>query len=449
MAFTTDKQTQDDLNLFGRQGTDAIYHLFHRCRTRGGAALLENMFRYPLPDEAAINRRSGCIRFFAESDLAFPFDTGLFDPAEVYLANTDARTRLTDRVATAGGGLSKLVGNDIETQQLHRGIEALVQLLKQARTFTEHFSRHSGSAYQGEVTAITALLLHPDLAMVYQTGNKLPAAALPALDGLLRFAHRSALLQLLQHLFLLDVYTAVAAVARERGFCFAEALPAAADALVLEGVYHPLLKKAVPNRLQMDSGSNVVFLTGANMAGKSTFMKSVCIALYLAQMGFPVAAQAMRFSVLDGMYTTINLPDNLGMGASHFYAEVLRVKKVAQELQQQKKLLIVFDELFRGTNVKDACEATIAVVSGFAAQKNSRFIISTHIMEAGEVLQRRCNNIQFLYLPTGMQDHKPVYTYKVASGISDDRHGMVIIQNERILDILRNGNKKLINTTGV
>src|SRR4029077_21052459 len=108
--------------------------------------------------------------------------------------------------------------------------------------------------------------------------------------------------------------------------------------------------------------SNVLFLTGANMAGKATVMKSLGIVLFLARMGFPVAASSMEFSVLDGIYTTINLPDNLGMGASHFYAEVLRVKKVAQELSTGKKLCVLFNELFRATNVKDAIEATIAIV---------------------------------------------------------------------------------------
>ncbi|BAV06944.1 MutS domain III [Filimonas lacunae] len=445
MPFTTDKQTQDDLNLFGRHGTDAIYHLFQRCSTRGGAALLEEMFRNPLSTAAAINQRSSRFRLFAESGMAFPFNTALFDPAETYLGNTDERTRLADRVASAGSRLGKLVGNDIETQQLYQGIEALVQLLKEARRFIDTLrAAPATTGYEAEVAAITAILQQPELAVVFETGNKLPASAMGSLDTLLRFGHWDSLLQLLRHLYLLDVYIAVAQVARERGFCFAEALPEKGGMLSLEGVFHPQLKKAVPNTLHMDGNSNLVFLTGANMAGKSTFMKSVCIALYLAHMGFPVAAAGMRFSVLDGMYTTINLPDNLGMGASHFYAEVLRVKKMAQELQQQKKLFIVFDELFRGTNVKDACEATIAVVAGFAAKRNSLFIISTHIMEAGEVLQQRCPNIQFVYLPTGMQDNKPVYTYTVTTGISDDRHGMVIIQNERILDILHNGNKKLI-----
>lgn len=68
----------------------------------------------------------------------------------------------------------------------------------------------------------------------------------------------------------------------------------------------------------------------------------------------------------NGMFTTINLPDNLSMGYSHFYAEVLRLKKVVMQLQQTKKLVIVFDELFRGTNVKDAYDATLAVTEAFA-----------------------------------------------------------------------------------
>jgi DNA mismatch repair protein MutS len=168
-------------------------------------------------------------------------------------------------------------------------------------------------------------------------------------------------------------------------------------------------------------------------------MKSLSVALYLAHMGFPVAAQKMEFSVLDGIYTTINLPDNLGMGASHFYAEVLRVKKMAQELSQGKNLFILFDELFRGTNVKDACEATIACTAGFAKKRNSIFVVSTHIIEAGEVLRERCDNINFVYLPTRMEGSRPVYTYTLEKGITADRHGMIIINNEGILEILKAG----------
>ncbi len=183
--------------------------------------------------------------------------------------------------------------------------------------------------------------------------------------------------------------------------------------------------------------------TGANMAGKSTFLRSVSIAMYVAHMGFPVAAKSMEFSVMDGIYTTINLPDNLGIGASHFYAEVLRVKQVATELSRSKSLFIVFDELFRGTNVKDAHEASVAVALSFARKRNSLFIISSHIIEAGEQL-KALNNIGFLYLPTRMNGHMPEYTYKLEEGITDDRHGMIIIRNEGILETLKNGRKRAV-----
>lgn len=428
MAFNTDKQTQDDLNILGREG---IYTLFQRCSTRGGAGMLEDMFRYPLSDVAAINKRSGMIRYF--SGMRFPYDTGLFDPVEVYLANTDERSKLTERTNTVGDRLGKLVGNDIETKQLQQGLEALVQLLKAARVFV---AAHMEGAYEEEAAAIGSMLSHKELAPVFEQ------KVVPAFDVLLRFRHREMMLELLRKIYLLDVYIAVGLVARERGFSFAKALAPEDGQLLIAGVYHPQVKQAVPNTVVMNADKNLVFLTGANMAGKSTFMKSVCVAVYMAHMGFPVAAASMEFSVLDGIYTTINLPDNLGMGASHFYAEVLRVKKMALELLQGKRLLIVFDELFRGTNVKDACDATIAVVAGFAAKRHSRFIISTHIMEAGVTLRERCDTIQFLYMPTGMQENKPVYTYTAAAGISDDRHGMIIIRNEGILDTLRNGKKK-------
>jgi DNA mismatch repair protein MutS len=156
-------------------------------------------------------------------------------------------------------------------------------------------------------------------------------------------------------------------------------------------------------------------------------------------MGFPVAASRMVFSVRDGIYTTINLPDDLGMGVSHFYAEVLRVKKVARELGKGKNLFVIFDELFRGTNVKDAYEATIAITAGFARRRGSMFVISTHIVEAGSVLKDRAENIRFIYLPTTMNSNTPVYSYRLEEGITADRHGMVIIRNEGIIELLKNG----------
>jgi DNA mismatch repair ATPase MutS len=143
------------------------------------------------------------------------------------------------------------------------------------------------------------------------------------------------------------------------------------------------------------------------------------------------------------MFTTINLADNLNMGYSHFYAEVLRLKKVAEQVARTENLIVIFDELFRGTNVKDAYDATVAVTAAFAEKRNCTFIISTHIIEAGEVLREKCDNINFVYFPTVMNGNKPGYTYQLSAGITNDRHGMMIINNEDIIGIIKSRQQRL------
>jgi DNA mismatch repair ATPase MutS len=248
------------------------------------------------------------------------------------------------------------------------------------------------------------------------------------------FRHR--LKTLLELTYEIDLYIAVAGVAKARGFSYATALPKEKHLMTATGVRHPGLEKAVANSLSFNGNSNVLFLTGANMAGKSTLMKSAGILLYLAHMGFPVAAAEMQFSVLDGIYSSVNVPDDLNKGYSHFYAEVLRVKKVAEEVAADKSLFIIFDELFKGTNVKDAYDATLAVTTAFTNFSSCFFIISTHIFEVGHALQLKENKIQFEFLPTVMKNNVPQYTYQLQKGITADRQGMIIIENEGILDML-------------
>ena len=168
------------------------------------------------------------------------------------------------------------------------------------------------------------------------------------------------------------------------------------------------------------------------MAGKSTLMKAFGITVYLAHMGFPVPAQDLRFSLMQGLYSSINVSDDLQSGYSHFYAEVMRVKTIALKVAKGLRLVVLFDELFKGTNVKDAFEATLEVTKGFAGYERCFFIISTHIIEVGErLLETR--QLRAVYLPTVMDGNSPRYTYQLQPGITSDRQGMMIIENEGIL----------------
>lgn len=430
MLLRTDEQTITDLGIFGKRNGSGIYDIYNHVHTRGGESLLEQMFRQPLSDQDAINKRSSIIAHFSGLRSRFPYNASLFDIVEKYLSGPDEKQQLFS-------------GSVLGEREIQQGVSAIIQLFHITKDFIGKKEIKEMGSWSDEREDISELLMTPAFHPVWQeqSGGKLSYAATTAFDALFRVNQKRQLESLLQYLYKLDIYLSIAKTATEQQFIFPKALPNGSPVLHLEGVYHPSLKEAVGNDISMDANENVLFLTGANMAGKSTFLRAVSTALYLAHMGFPVAARWMEFSVMDGIYTTINLPDNLGIGASHFYAEVLRVKKMVTELRSGRSYFILFDELFRGTNVKDAHEATVAVMRGFAGKRRSLFIVSSHIVEAGEQLQEK-KQINYRYLPTRMNGHTPEYTYKLERGITDDRHGMIIIRNEGILDILQNGTKK-------
>jgi DNA mismatch repair ATPase MutS len=171
------------------------------------------------------------------------------------------------------------------------------------------------------------------------------------------------------------------------------------------------------------------------MAGKSTFLKSLGISVYLAHAGFPVPARYMKISLLSGISTTINIPDDLNLGYSHFYSELIRIRKVAESIKKNHDMLIIFDELFRGTNVKDAHEGSLAIISAFAGIKTCFFAVSTHLMEIAEELRDK-KSILFNYFEVENKNGMPEYKYKLKNGITDLRLGMHLIRQERIIETI-------------
>lgn len=443
MLFTTDRQTLEDLNIFGKNSEASIFEFYNRTSTQAGNRLLRQFFNEPLSNAEAINNRCNVILFFSVNAIAFPFKDLQVDAIESYLQNTDQRSRLSAREASIARKLESMIAPDLETKNIYSAISELVELINRMRKFIAINAFDSHTPFAKEITQIRSIISSENVALkIGLTGKEIKRQEMVDLDDFFRFHIKEQLLLLINFIAQVDVYCSVAEVAKKYGLTFPIASESKELKLSLQDVYHPLLSAAIPNSIELDKSKHIVFLTGANMAGKSTFMKSISTALFLAHMGFPVSASKMEFSVLDGIYTTINLPDNLGMGASHFYSEVIRAKKIALELKT-RNLFVLFDELFRGTNVKDACEATVAFAKAFATHSNSMFVLSTHIIEAGALLKESLDSIDFLYLPTMLKDGQPVYTYKLETGITSDRHGMVIIENEGIIKILDDGLKNI------
>jgi len=453
MSFKIDKQTLNDLAIFSNARQKSIYSLFCRTNTSGGAKLLETMFQNPLSDYKEIKDRLNIINYYYNNKSEFPLKSSIFSPLEFYLSNTDKRSQLMTEHRKLEQKIKNLMGTNTEFAQIHLGIISCIELLTNLNSFLKTTRGDindendlTGYKTNNEVVRefynrLSELLQNPELQLYKQDSGKKKISYEKAViyDKIFRFEQREKLLEILSYVYRLDVYITVAKVARDNNFHFPEVFEASKNILSIKGMFHPFLDKPISNDLVVDKDSNIIFLTGANMAGKSTFMKTFGIVVFLSHMGFPVPAEAMQFSVHSGLYTTINLPDNIKMGYSHFYAEVLRLKKVAIEVRNTENLVIVFDELFRGTNVKDAHDATIAVSEAFSHIHNCTFLISTHIMEAGQILKDKCNNINYIYLPTKMNGNIPVYTYKLKEGITNDRHGMMIVNNEHIIEIIKNG----------
>ena len=444
MSFIADKQTLEDLNLLGKYKPYSIYSLFNKVATTGGERKLEAMFQHPLTDAEAINQRSKLFQYFQHKALNFPFTREEIGIVEDFLGAGGGN------ILTAGVGAmrKKLMSTLVRDEAygiLQTGVQTvihvlnnLIDLLGKLEERESPELREFGRPYQEEVNLLKKILGDRRLSGLRQEKgvSQLSLLKVARYDHLFRQVLAEEMETIMEQIYRLDVCIAVSNVARTKGFGYAQALPGENRILRATALSHPGLEKAVANPISLHQDSNMLFLTGANMAGKSTFMKSFGIAVYMAHMGFPVAASEMVFSIRDGIYSSINVPDNLALGLSHFYAEVLRVKKVAEEVAGGKNLVVIFDELFKGTNVKDAYDATLAVTESFSKYRNCFFIISTHIIEVGETLRERCDNLQFAYLPTVMEGNVPRYTYKMERGITTDRHGMMIIENENILTIL-------------
>jgi DNA mismatch repair ATPase MutS len=440
--FLVDKQTMEDLNMLGEFRPNSIFNVFNVTRTRGGKQLLEKFFQQPLNDADAINGRTSILAYFQERALAFPVDDELFAAVDQYFSHAARRNLAGAILYTGRRKLMHHVGIDKEYEMTRAGLVAATRFLVLLRAFVEELAGGKvPDAYRERLARTRALLADKRLEWVFATttGTRWRWFEVACRDFILRSACREETRELVQFFYEIDAYMAISNVARERGFTYARALPfdAGSNHIHVEEVYHPCIERAVPNTIEISRERNVVFLTGANMAGKSTLMKSFSIAVFLAHAGLPVAARRVEFSVQDGLFTSINVADNLNMGYSHFYAEVLRVKHVAEEVASGKHLVVVFDELFKGTNVKDAHDATVAVTSAYSDHRDCSFIISTHIIEAGHALRESRENLQFVFVPTIMKEGVPTYPYRLQEGITDDRHGMIIINNERIVEIIK------------
>ncbi|NOU17580.1 MAG: hypothetical protein HOO91_08480 [Bacteroidales bacterium] len=254
------------------------------------------------------------------------------------------------------------------------------------------------------------------------------------LDYLFRKSELLNIRDLLEIIYEIDVYKSISFAANKNGLTL-PTFTNKPNCFYAQEIFHPFLENPIVNDFEFVVDRNICFITGPNMAGKSTFLKAVSISIYLSHLGFPVPAKSMETSMFNGLLTTINLSDNINKGYSHFYNEVLRVKYVAERINQVSNIFVVFDELFRGTNVKDAYEASLAVITAFSKLNKGVFAISTHIIEVSDKLSDN-SSVFFKYFEANLVNEEPQYNYKIKDGVTDERIGMHILKKEKVIETI-------------
>ena len=442
--FEVDRQTINDLQLFNdTTGNIAVYSFFDYVSTLGGGRKLTEMMSSPSNDIRVLNSRRDCIKYFADNQVHLPLNKNDLDFIEYYLA-FNVRAISSGIVESFTRGLSYKFSHNNDYYVVTKGIREVFKLL---RIVWEFYNNLLDKDPPPHLVAIAENLKQffsiKGMEKIILAGDdkKLNYFEVGYYDKLFRKQELFAIKVVIKVIYELDVFMALAKAAANNGFCLPEYSTSNNAHVHITDLYHPCIKNAVKNSIQIDHEKNLVFLTGANMAGKSSFLKSLGLAIYLAHIGFPVPAASMKTSVFNGLITTINLSDNIKSGYSHYYSEIKRVKETASKILEHNNMFIIFDELFRGTNVKDAYDASLATITALSKIRNSVFLISTHIVELAAEL-KQYPNILFRYFASRIEAGKPVFEYKIQEGISEETLGFFIFKNEGILEILENASAK-------
>ncbi|MBN8688048.1 MAG: DNA mismatch repair protein MutS [Chitinophagales bacterium] len=434
-----DQTSFSDISIFHPEEEFSVFHKLNFTRTLGGREWLRKFFSEPHSDLKKIRGTQQVIRTFMEHIQHWP--------AEISNGTVLVMDKFLDYpidpISEAPASF-----NNLFYKWLHQADYSMIK----------YSIPHFGDFYRG-LNQVSELLsdldLPPDMKIYIdrisgmlkevplqklaatQRGQRLSTSQLLYFAFHLRGRYKTNTLELIDIFSRLDAWYSMAVAVKTYGLSFPVFVEQEMPLVDAKGLYHIMLPGPVAYDLQMNPEQNFLFLTGANMAGKSTLIKSVGAAVFLAHIGMGVPAEKMKLTLFDGLISNINVVDNIARGESFFFNEVQRIKNTIGKINNGKKWLVLIDELFKGTNVQDAMKCSLAVIRGLIKIKNSLFILSTHLYEIGEEL-KPYPNISFRFFETTVTDEQLSFSYQLREGISNDRIGYVILKREKVVEMLEN-----------
>ncbi|GEP94355.1 MutS-related protein [Chitinophaga cymbidii] len=435
-----DKTTYLDLSIFNREDEYSLFHKLDFTTTSGGREYLRKLFSSPLQDLPSIHNRQQMLKYLLEKEAEWPpmISNGSIVVVENYL-NAEIEP------ISSSDGIS-LYLNAVVTKTIYApdygfikfSFDQLLNLINGFRYLETHFNSDAApSTLKILLDRARTLIAQPefdDIVRLHESG-RFNFVQILRYDRLIRRKHKKVLWELTELYTRLDAYHSMAMAIRHFGLKFPEFTEDNKPHIAIQQLYHMILPQPVAYDISMEPHKHFIFLTGANMAGKTTFIKAVGIAVFLAHLGMGVPAQAMRLTFFHGILSNIDVKDNIFKGESYFYSEVQRIKNTIIKISDGKNWLILIDEMFKGTNVEDAKNCSLAVINGLLHNHNCLYILSTHLYEIADELRGE-NQIIFKYFQSQVIDDNLQFTYELKDGIAKEKIGFLILKKEKVIELL-------------
>lgn len=431
-----DKITLSDLSIFHSEEDQSVFHHLNTTQTNGGREYLRQLLGNPLDSVNNILDTQQTIRQLMEVAEQWPVivTNGTIMMIEKYY---ESQINSFSQQPNIFDSIIYKFFNKYDFELIRYSVQHAIDFAKGLQQIVDLLHEKKLSSQLATLTSRMSMLLSKPMIqnLILEEKNGLSPLAVLNYGGFIRNHYKNAAFELIDIYSKLDAYLSLAVACKKYSFCFPEIKESKEPYIKATGLHHLLLEIPVSYDIELSVDRNFLFLTGANMAGKSTFIKAIGISVYLAHLGMGIPAKEMQLSYFDGLLSNIQVVDNIVKGESFFFNEVQRIKNTIEKISDGKNWLILIDELFKGTNQQDAIKCSITVIEGLRKMKNALFVLSTHLYEIGDDL-KKYSNIQFHYFETSVKDDQLLFSYQLKEGISNDRLGYLILRKEGVVELL-------------
>ncbi|MBK6380704.1 MAG: hypothetical protein IPF72_13805 [Chitinophagaceae bacterium] len=195
-----------------------------------------------------------------------------------------------------------------------------------------------------------------------------------------------------------------------------------------EKIGHPLIQAdtCVNNPLKIDHNGQLMLVTGSNMAGKSTYLRSIGVNTVLAMAGAPVCARYFCLSPVQ-VISSMRIADNLEENTSTFYAELKKLKTIIEKVNSNEKVFILLDEILRGTNSLDRHTGSAALIKQLI-KHHAACIIATHDVELAKMKNEYPENILNYHFDVQVSNEELYFDYQLKEGVCTSLNASILMK---------------------